>query len=129
MADLLPIHAIYNGTTVAAYFRTSDVYGETGGVGAKVGIKKVKDADITGSEEILPIKEAMRVGLISRIGIRYKTTAGVKKSAKLLCRNTFIGKVFGELPADQLDDVDYKVGTVSKGKIYTVHNLRRASYY
>jgi hypothetical protein len=129
MADLLPIHAIYNGTTVAAYFRTSDVYGETGGISSKVGIKKVKEADITGAEEILPIKEAMRVGLISRIGIRYKTSAGVKKSARILCRNTFLSKVFGEVPADQLDNLDYKVGTETKGKIDQVHNLRRASYY
>jgi hypothetical protein len=29
MADLLPIHGIYNGTAVIAYFRTSDLYGET----------------------------------------------------------------------------------------------------
>jgi hypothetical protein len=25
----LPIHGLYNGTAVIAYFRTSDLYGET----------------------------------------------------------------------------------------------------
>jgi hypothetical protein len=129
MADLLPIHGLYNGTAVIAYFRTSDVYGETGGVGAKVGIRKIKEADLTGSEEILPVKEAMRVGLLSRIGVRYKTSAGIKKSAKILCRNTFLSKVFSEVAADQLGGVNYSIGGESRGTITVTHNLRRASYY
>ena len=129
MADLLPVHALYNGTTVVAYFRTSNVYLETGGIGSKVGIKKVKDADLTGTEEILPVKEAMRVGLISRLGIRYKNAAGKKKNAKILCANKYLSKIFGDLPADQLAGVAYSVNGEARGTIVTAHTLRRASAY
>jgi hypothetical protein len=130
MADLLPLHAIYDGTTPRAYFRTSDVYGETGGVSAKVGIKKVKLADITGEEECLPVKEALRVGLLNRITIRYKTSAGKKKSAKLLVRNkTFMSKLFGDVPADTLTGVAYSVGGAARGTIERVGIARRAHNY
>jgi hypothetical protein len=129
MAALLPVHAIYDGTNVRAYFRTSDVYGETGGVSAKVGIKKVKETDLTGEEEILFIKEALRVGLLVRISARYQTANGKRKSCKLLVRNTYMTKLFGDVPADTLTGVAYKVGTDNKGTIKTVGIARRASFY
>lgn len=129
MTALLPVHAIYDGTTPRAYFRTSDVYGETGGLGQKVGIKKVKEADLTGGEEILPVKEALRVALLSRITIRYKTTAGIRKSGKILVRDKFMAKIFGDLPADTLAGVDYKIGAVSKGTIKSIGIARRATNY
>jgi hypothetical protein len=130
MADLLPLHAIYDGTTPRAYFRTSDVYGETGGISVKVGIKKVKAADITGEEEVLPVKEALRVGLLNRITIRYEAPGGKRKSAKLLVRNkTFMSKLFGDVPADTLTGVAYTIAGVSKGTIKRVGIARRAHSY
>jgi hypothetical protein len=129
MADLLPVHAIMDGATVRAYVRTSDVYGETGGLAAKVGIKKVKAADLTGLEEILPIKEALRVGLISRIVIRYKNAANKKASAKVLTRTSELAKLFSDTAANTLTGVDYKIGTLTKGKITAVGIARRAHSY
>ncbi len=129
MAEILPIHGLVDGSLITAYFRTSDVYSETGGVGAKVSIKKIKEADLTGNEEILPVKEAIRAGLVARIGVRYKDAAGKKKSAKVLCANKKLGDIFGDTPAGKLDGVDYSVNGTSKGKIFTAHNLRRASNY
>lgn len=129
MADLLPVHAIVEGTTIKGYIRTSDVYGESGGVSSKVGIKKVKDTDLTGAEEILPVKEALRTGLISRIGIRYKTSAGKKKSAKLLAKTSTLSGLFGDTAANKLDNVAYNVGGQARGTISTVNIPRRASFY
>jgi hypothetical protein len=70
MADLIPVHALVLEGVIYHYFRTSDVYLETGGLGAKVGIKKIKEADLNGNEEIVPVKELLRSGAMHRIGIR-----------------------------------------------------------
>jgi hypothetical protein len=129
MADLLPVHT-FTGTNAGKFhFRTSDVYGETGGVGAKVGIKKVKETDLTGKEEILPIKELLRTGLLMRIGIRYKNSAGKKKSAKVLALNTSMTTLFADGGTAKLEGENYKVGTVSKGSITGIGMIRRASTY
>jgi hypothetical protein len=128
MADLLPIHAVYDGTTVRAYFRTSDVYGETGGLGQKVGIKKVKLTDLTGAEEILAIKEALRVSLLSRIHIRYKKADGKKAAAKILVRTSLLSLVFGDVATDKLTGVTYSVNGTNKGTIETVGTGRRAHF-
>jgi hypothetical protein len=129
MADLLPVHAIYDGTTPKYFFRTSDVYGETGGVGAKVGIKKVKDVDLTGKEEIMPVKELLRTGILFRLGVRYKTTTGKRKSARLLVRNTFMSKLFTDNAPEKLEGVQYKVGTSERGSIVQIGMIRRATSY
>jgi hypothetical protein len=130
MAAILPVHAIYDGTNVRAYFRTSDVYGESGGISAKVGIKKVKLEDLGGSEEILTVKECLRVGLLNRITIRYKTSAGKAKSAKLLVRTaTYMGKLFSDTPADTLTGVTYSVGGETRGTISRIGIARKASNY
>jgi hypothetical protein len=131
MADLLPVHGLYEGTTLVAYFRTSDVYGETGGVGAKVSIKKIKDADLTGKETIVPVKELLRTADLMRIGIRYKTSAGKRKSAKLLASRAAVGKLFatGTVGADKLEGTNYKVGGTDKGSIVNIGYLRRATTY
>jgi hypothetical protein len=131
MADLLPVHGLYEGTTVKAYFRTSDVYGETGGVGGKVGIKKIKDADLTGKETIVPVKELLRTADLMRIGVRYKTSAGKRKSAKLLASRAAVGRLFadGGTASDKLEGTSYKVGSADKGSIVQIGYLRRATTY
>jgi hypothetical protein len=129
MADLLPVHAIYEGTTPKYFFRTSDVYGETGGVGEKVGIKKVKDVDFTGKEEIMPVKELLRTGLLFRLGIRYKNAAGKRKSARVLVRNTFMTKLFADNATEKLEGVQYKVGINDRGSIVQIGMIRRATSY
>ena len=129
MADLLPIHGIYNGAVITDYIRTSDVYGETGDMQTKVGIKRIKDADLSGNEVIVPVKEVLRTGAVVRITIRYKTTAGKKKSARLLVNKLKMPGVFGETPANTLENVQYKVGTVAKGAITSVGIGRRATSY
>jgi hypothetical protein len=127
MADLLPVHQLGTGADVQ-FFRTSDVYGETGGVGAKVGIKKVKDADLRGNEVIVPVKELLRTGSLFRIGIRYKS--GTKqKSAKLLVTSTSMSKLFGSTATDKLEGENYKIASATKGSINSIHSLRRASSY
>lgn len=131
MADLLPVHGLLKGSTVQSYFRTSDVYGETGGLGAKVSIKKIKDADLTGKETIVPVKELMRTADLIRIGIRYKNAAGKRKSAKILTSRDGASKIFadGVLSADKLEGVTYKVGETTKGTIVSVGMIRRATTY
>ena len=129
MADLLPVHGLINGSLVVHYFRTSDVYGETGGIGAKVSIKKIKEDDLTGKEEIIPVKELLRTGALLRIGIRYKTSAGKRASAKLLTANASMVKLFGDTTTDKLEGETYKVGTASKGTIVNIGMIRRASTY
>lgn len=129
MADLLPIHGVYNGSLITEYIRTSDVYGETGDMQGKVGIKKMKDSDLSGNEVIVPVKEVLRTGAVSRIVIRYKTSAGKKKSAKILVNKLKIPAVFGDAAAGTLENVDYKVAGVSKGKIASVGIARRATSY
>ena len=130
MADLLPVHGLLDGGTVKHYFRTSDVYGESGGVGAKVGIRKIKEADLTGAEEIIPVKELLRTGAMLRIGIRYKNSANKRKSAKLLISNGSVAKLFGTVPADKLEGTPYKIGTATaKGNIVNIGMIRRAFTY
>jgi hypothetical protein len=129
MADLLPVHQIGTGADVQ-FFRTSDVYGESGGVGAKVGIKKVKDTDLLGNEVIVPVKELLRTADLFRIGIRYKNSANKQKSAKLLISSGSMSKIFGSTATDKLEGVSYKIGAATaKGSINSVHSLRRATTY
>lgn len=130
MADLLPVHGIYSGTTVKHYFRTSDVYGESGGVGSKVGIKKIAETALTGVEEIIPVKELLRTGALVRIGVRYKNSANKRKSARVLVSNPFISKLFGDVPADKLEGVPYQIGAAAaKGNITSIGMIRRATAY
>ena len=129
MADLLPVHGIYEGTTPKYFFCSSDVYGETGGVGEKVGIKKIKDVDLTGKEEIMPVKELLRTGILFRIGVRYKNTTGKRKSARVLVRNTYMTKLFADNATEKLEGVQYKVGTLDKGSIVQIGMIRRATSY
>jgi hypothetical protein len=128
MAALLPVHKIGTGAS-SLYFRTSDVYGETGGVGAKVGISKVKDADLTGKETIVPVKELLRTADLIRIGIRYKTSNGKAKSARLLVTSAAMVKLFGNTAADKLEGTNYKIGTDTKGSINSIGSIRRATRY
>ena len=130
MADLLPVHATFNGTTVKNYFRTSDVYGTTGGVGAKVKIKKVDPTTLSGDEVIVPVKELLRTAELTRIGIRYKDAAGKRKSARILVSGAALSGVFGDLPADTLTGTPYKIAeAAAKGTIVSVAQIRRATTY
>jgi hypothetical protein len=130
MADLLPVHGIYNGTTVKNYFRTSDVYGETGGIGAKVKIKKIPEATLLGTETIVPVKELLRNGELFRIGIRYKNAANKRKSARILVAGSAISPIFGDVPSEKLEGVAYKIGAgEAKGNITSIGMIRRATTY
>ena len=130
MADLLPVHGIYEGTTVKAYFRTSDVYGETGGIGAKAKIKKIAAANLSGDEVIVPVKELIRTGDLQRIGVRYKNAANLRKSARVLVAGTAMAGVFGDNAAETLTGVPYKIGAAAaKGNIVSVGQIRRATTY
>jgi hypothetical protein len=130
MADLLPVHAIYEGSNPKYYFRTSDVYGESGGIGGKVGIKKVPVANLLGNEELIPVKELLRTGTLLRIGIRYKDSNNKRKSAKLLVSQAFVAKLFGEVAAEKLEGQAYKIGNGnSKGNIDSIGMIRKAHTY
>ena len=130
MADLLPVHGLLNGSVVLHYFRTSDVYGITGGLGAKVKIQKIDPATLSGDEVIVPVKELIRTGDLTRIGIRYKNAANKRKSAKVLVNGLALSGIFGNTPADTLTGVPYKVGTAAaKGNIVSVAQIRRATTY
>lgn len=130
MADLLPVHTVSEGATVKAYFRTSDVYGETGGIGGKVNIKKVPLANLSGDEIITPVKELLRTADLIRIGVRYKDSAGKRKSARVLCGGASISAIFGDAPANTLAGVAYKIGAgAAKGNIVSVGLIRRATTY
>lgn len=130
MADLLPIHQVTDGATVVAFFRTSDVYGESAGIGAKVNIKKVPLANLSGDEIITPVKELLRTADLLRLNVRYKDTAGKRKSAKILCGGASISAVFGSVAANTLTNVPYKIGTQApKGNIIAVGLSRRATSY
>jgi hypothetical protein len=129
MADLLPIHKVGVGEDLQ-YFRTSDVYGTTGGLGARVGITKVADAALTGKETIVPVKEVLRTADLFRISIRYKTAAGKKKSGKLLVARDSMSKIFGTVAGDKLEGLPYTInGGASKGNITSVGSIRRATTY
>ena len=130
MADLLPVHGLMNGTLVLHYFRTSDVYGITGGVGDKVKIKKIDLATLSGDEVIVPVKELLRTADLIRIGIRYKDAAGKRKSARILVGGLAITGIFGDVAANTLTGVPYKIGTAAaKGNITSVGLIRRATAY
>ena len=129
MADLIPVHAIYDGTTPKYFFRTSDVYSQSGGVGERVGIKKIKDEDLTGKEEIIPVKELLRTGQLFRLGVRYRNSAGKRKSARLLVRNTFMTKLFADNAPEKLEGLQYKVGISERGTIVQIGMIRRATSY
>lgn len=130
MADLLPVHGIFSGTNILAYFRTSDVYGTTGGVSAKVFIKKIDPTTLSGDEKIYPVKELLRTADLIRVGIRYKDAANKRKSARLLCAGTAITRIFGDVPAETLNGVPYKIGDKPpKGNIVSVGLIRRATTY
>lgn len=131
MASLIPIHALTNGSLILSYFRTSDVYRETGGLGDKVGIKKIAENDITGIEELVPVKELIRCGAMERITIRYRSTLGYRRSARILVNRLKLPGVFGDIAANQLTGTDYKLGSdlVARGQIISVGQQRRASYY
>jgi hypothetical protein len=131
MAAIVPVHALVNGGVILHYFRTSDVYRETGGLGAKVGIKKVKDSDLNGNEEIIPVKELIRSGAMSRIAVRYKNSFGYRRSARILVNALSMPGVFGDLQANRLEGTDYKLESdlVARGQIVGIGQIRRATYY
>lgn len=105
------------------YIKTSDAYAS---VKAQTGIEKV--ADPKGTEEVVPVKELLRTGIIWRIGIRYKDSGGKKKSAHLLVVKGKLSGLFGEVAGDQLEDKDYKLGEVVKGKIESIAGRRKATF-
>jgi hypothetical protein len=131
MADLIPVHALINGGVILHYFRTSDVYLETGGLGEKVGIKKIKEADLNGNEEIVPVKELLRSGAMHRISIRHRKGTDKKKSAKILVSSLALPGVFGDVPAARLEGTEYKFSseTTARGNITNISGLRRATFY
>lgn len=105
------------------YIKTSDSYE---GLKAQTGLEKV--ADPTGKEEIIPVKELIRTGILWRIGIRYKNSAGKRSSASLLVVSVKLVEIFGANAAGQLEDKDYKIAGVLKGKIEQIAGRRKASY-
>ena len=131
MAAILPVHALVNGGVILHYFRTSDAYRETGGLGERVGIKKVKDADLNGNEEIISVKELIRSGAMSRIAVRYKNSFGYRRSARILVNALSMPGVFGDVPAKRLEGADYKLESdlVARGQIVGIGQIRRATYY
>lgn len=112
------------GTTGGTYYiKTTDCYEA---IKAQTGIEKV--ADPTGTEEVMPVKELMRTGVVWRIGIRYKDSGGKRKSAHLLVVADKLSGIFGNTAANKLEDKEYKIGTTVKGKIEQIAGRRKASY-
>jgi hypothetical protein len=111
------------GATEFYYIKTSDAYESLKTV---TGIEKV--ADPKGTEEIIPVKELLRTGIIWRIGIRYKDSSVKKKSAHLLVTKGKLAGVFGDNGPDELEDKEYKLGTVVKGKIESIAGRRKATF-
>lgn len=123
----LPIlHKVTYGTkaTDFYYIKTSDVYESLKTV---CGLEKV--ADPTGTEEVIPVKELLRTGILWRTGIRYKDSSGKKKSAHVLVARVKLPGVFGDEKSGQLEDKEYKIGTVKKGIIESVAGRRKATFY
>ncbi|BBD69438.1 hypothetical protein NIES4072_32290 [Nostoc commune NIES-4072] len=106
------------------YILTSDAYE---GIKAQTGLEKV--ADPKGNEEVLPVKELLRTGILWRIGIRYKNSDGKMKSAKLLVVKGKVVGLFGDNAADQLEDKTYKLAGVDKGKIERISGIRKATFH
>ncbi|BAZ49571.1 hypothetical protein NIES4103_21830 [Nostoc sp. NIES-4103] len=106
------------------YIKTSDAYE---GLKAQTGIEKV--ADPTGTEEVIPVKELMRTGIVWRIGIRYKDSNGKRKSAKLLVVRGKLQGLFADEASGKLEDKDYKLAGTLKGKIEQISGIRSASFF
>ncbi len=106
------------------YIKTSDAYE---GLKTQTGLEKV--ADPKGTEEIIPVKELLRTGIIWRIGIRYKNSDGKRKSAHLLVVKGKLQGLFGDVAADQLEDKDYKLSGTAKGKIEAISGRRKATFF
>lgn len=120
----LPVlHKVTVGQGKFYYIKTSDVYDT---VKTQTGIEKV--ADPTGVEEVFPVKELIRTGVLWRIGIRYKNSSGKRKSATLLVTRGKLGGIFGDNAPDQLENKQYKVGAVVKGTIEQVAGRRKATF-
>ncbi|AVH73819.1 hypothetical protein [Nostoc sp. 'Lobaria pulmonaria (5183) cyanobiont'] len=106
------------------YIKTSDAYE---GIKAQTGLEKV--ADPKGTEEIIPVKELLRTGIVWRIGIRYKDSSGKRKSSHLLIVKGKLAGLFGDNAADQLEDKDYKLAGTVKGKIEAISGRRKATFF
>ncbi|MBC6434485.1 hypothetical protein FM036_29490 [Nostoc sp. HG1] len=106
------------------YVGTSDAYE---GLKTQTGLEKV--ADPKGNEETMPVKELIRTGILWRIGIRYKDSGGKMKSSKLLVVRGKVAGIFGDNAADQLEDKDYKLAGVNKGKIERISGIRKATFH
>ena len=121
----LPVlHKVSLGTGKNTYyFKTSDAYQV---IKTVVGIEKV--ADPKGTEEIMPVKELLRTGVLWRIGIRYKNSAGKMKTAHLLVAQGKLTDLFGENAAGKLEDKNYQIGSTVKGKIESIAGRRKASF-
>lgn len=119
------LHKIVYGTGAKDiyYIKTSDAYA---GLKAQTGIEKV--ADPLGTEEVIPVKELLRTGVLWRIGIRYKDSSGKRKSASLLVFNGKLNGLFGEVADAKLEDKNYSLAGVNKGKIEQISGRRKASY-
>lgn len=105
------------------YIKTSDAYE---GLKAQTGIEKV--ADPKGDEEIIPVKELMRTGIVWRIGIRYKDSGGKRKSAHLLVVRGKLQGIFGDTTEGKLEDKSYKLAGTVKGTIEQVAGRRKATF-
>jgi hypothetical protein len=112
------------GTNDFYYLKTSDAYE---GIKAQTGIEKV--ADPTGTEETVPVKELIRTGILWRVGIRYKDSSGKRKSSHLLIVRGKLQGLFSDEPASKLEDKEYKLAGVSKGKIEQISGIRKASFF
>ncbi|AFY43759.1 hypothetical protein [Nostoc sp. PCC 7107] len=120
----LPVlHKVTIGEGEFYHIKTSDAYD---GLKDQTGIEKV--ADPTGTEEIMPVKELLRTGVLWRIGIRYKDSNGKRKSSHLLIVRTKLTGVFGTVAAGKLEDKTYKISGITKGTIEQVAGRRKATF-
>ncbi|MDZ8056601.1 MAG: hypothetical protein RMX63_34860 [Aulosira sp. ZfuCHP01] len=121
----LPVlHKVSISATEFYYIKTSDAYE---GIKAQTDIEKV--ADPLGTEEVMPVKELLRTGVIWRIGIRYKDSAGKRKSSHLLVCRTKLAGLFGNDAAGKLEDKTYKLAGTNKGTIEQISGRRKATFY
>jgi hypothetical protein len=105
------------------YIKTSDAYE---GLKNQTGLEKV--ADPKGDEEIIPVKELMRTGIVWRIGIRYKDSGGKRKSSHLLVVRGKLQGIFGDVADGKLEDKQYKLAGTVKGTIEQVAGRRKATF-
>ncbi|MFN6488128.1 MULTISPECIES: hypothetical protein [unclassified Nostoc] len=122
----LPVlHKVTFGATTDFYYvKTSDAYE---GLKDQTGFEKV--ADPLGTEEVIPIKELIRTGTVWRIGIRYKDSNGKMKTSRLLVARGKLAGLFGDVAASKLEDKDYKIAGVTKGKIERISGIRKATFH